>query len=83
MAVHTARVDLDDDLGSNLNSIKKHFGIRSDAEALRVAIRETYRCITQHPNSRTLEEELKELPLMRALNDKYDKVLRALGEEKK
>jgi len=81
MSAHTVRVDLDEELGSLLVAIKKYFGIKSDAEVLRVAIKETYRSITRHPDTRSLEDEVKELPLIRQLIEKYEGVLNALGEE--
>jgi len=61
LSAHTVRVDLDEELGSLLVAIK------TDAEVLRVAIKETYRCITNHPDARSLEDEVKELALIRQL----------------
>ncbi len=35
-----------------------------------------------HSNDRPLAEEIKDVPLIKQLIEKYDKVIRALGEEK-
>ncbi len=81
MTARVIRVELNETQSSKLDELKQFYGIRSDAEILRVTINETHRKI--HSNDRSFAEEIKEVPLIKQLIEKYDKVLRALGEEKK
>ncbi len=80
MAARVIRVELNETQSSKLDELKQFYGIRSDSEILRVTINETHRKI--HSNDRPLAEEIKNVPLIKQLIEKYDKVLRALGEEK-
>jgi len=80
MTPRVIRVELNETQSSKLDELKQFYGIRSDAEILRVTINETHRKI--HCNDRPLAEELKDIPLIKQLIEKYDKVLQALGEEK-
>ncbi len=80
MTARVIRVELNETQSSKLDELKQFYGIRSDAEILRVTINETHRKI--HSNDRPLTEELKDVPLLKQLIEKYDKVIRALGEEK-
>ncbi len=80
MTARVIRVELNESQSSKLDELKQFYGVRSDAEIVRVTISETHRKI--HSNDRPIAEELKDLPLIKQLIEKYDKVIRSLGEEK-